>query len=89
MLEVASLIEGAIAVVTPDTSIIHFASATTTPVVGFYTKMQDVHEWLPHRVNNRIIISAENEPTSSIPIPDMIGVIDDFIKELNIEPLNK
>jgi len=82
LLEVASLIEGAIAVVTPDTSIIHFASAATTPVVGFYTKMQDVHEWLPHRVKNHIIISAENEPTSSIPIPDMIGAINDFIKEL-------
>jgi ADP-heptose:LPS heptosyltransferase len=89
LLEIASLIEGALAVVTPDTSIIHFASATTTPVVGFYTKMQDVHEWLPHRVKNHIIISAENEPTSSILILDMIDAINDFIKELNIEPLNK
>jgi ADP-heptose:LPS heptosyltransferase len=89
LLELASLIEGAIAVVTPDTSIIHFASAAATPVVGFYTKMQDVHEWLPHRVRNRIVISAENEPTSSIPITVMIRAIDDFIKELDIVPLDK
>jgi ADP-heptose:LPS heptosyltransferase len=89
LLELASIIEGAIAVVTPDTSIIHFASAAATPVVGFYTKMQDVHEWLPHRVRNRIVISAECEPTSSIPITEMICAIDDFIKELDIEPLDK
>ncbi len=89
LLELASLIEGAIAVVTPDTSIIHFASAAATPVIGFYTKMQNVHEWLPHRVRNRIVISAENEPTSSIPITVMIRAIDDFIKELDIVPLDK
>jgi ADP-heptose:LPS heptosyltransferase len=85
LLELAAIIEGALAVITPDTSIIHFASATKTPVVGFYTQMQDVHEWLPHQVKNRVVISSKNEPTSAIPIPKMINAIDDFIKELDIE----
>ncbi|MCX6121381.1 MAG: hypothetical protein NTX44_07140 [Ignavibacteriales bacterium] len=85
LLELAAIIEGALAVITPDTSIIHFASATKTPVVGFYTQMQDVHEWLPHQVKNRVVISSANEPTSAIPIPKMINAIDDFIKELDIE----
>jgi ADP-heptose:LPS heptosyltransferase len=89
LLELAALIEGAIAVITPDTSIIHFASSTNTPVVGFYTLMQDVHEWLPHQVKNRIVLSSKNEPTSAIPIQRMIHAIDDFITELGIETMKK
>jgi hypothetical protein len=47
--------------------------------------MQDVHEWLPHHVKNRLVISSENEPTSAIPIQKMINAIDDFIQELDID----
>jgi ADP-heptose:LPS heptosyltransferase len=89
LLEIAALIEGALAVITPDTSIIHFASATKTPVIGFYTQMQDVHEWLPHQVKNHLVVSSKNEPTSAIPIPTMIHAIDDFIKELDLESMSK
>jgi ADP-heptose:LPS heptosyltransferase len=85
LLEIAALIEGALAVITPDTSIIHFASAAKTPVLGFYTQMQDVHEWLPHQVKNRLVLSSKNEPTSAIPISNMIHAIDDFLLELDIE----
>ena len=84
LLEIAALLEGAAAVITPDTSIIHFASATNTPVIGFYTHMQDAHEWLPYQVKNRVVLSSENEPTSAIPIPKMIHAIDDFIREIEI-----
>jgi ADP-heptose:LPS heptosyltransferase len=85
LLEIAALIEGAFAVITPDTSIIHFASAAKTPVLGFYTQMQDVHEWLPHQVKNRLVLSSQNEPTSAIPISNMIQAIDDFLLELDLE----
>jgi ADP-heptose:LPS heptosyltransferase len=89
LLELAALIEGAVAVITPDTSIIHFASAAKTPVIGFYTQMQDIHEWLPHQVKYRVVTSSENEPTSAIPISKMITAIDDFIVELDIESIKK
>jgi len=84
LLEIEAFIEGAMAVITPDTSIIHFASAANTPVIGFYTKMQDVHEWLPHQVKHRLVISPVNTPISAIPIATMIENIDDFIRELEI-----
>jgi ADP-heptose:LPS heptosyltransferase len=84
LLEIAALMEGALAVCTPDTSIVHFASAAKTPVLGFYTKMQDVHEWLPHKVMNRLVMSSEHEPTSAIPIHIMLQAIIDFLKGLNI-----
>ena len=89
LLEIAALLGHAIAVITPDTSIIHFASAAKTPVVGFYTQLQRTHEWLPHLVKNSLVFSAENEPTSAIPIPKMINAIDDFMKELEIESIRK
>jgi ADP-heptose:LPS heptosyltransferase len=85
LLEIAALIEGARAVITPDTSIIHFASAAKTPVLGFYTQMQDVHEWLPHQVKNHLVLSSQDEPTSAIPILDMIHAVDEFLLELGIE----
>ncbi len=88
LLEIAALIQGSIAVITPDTSIIHFASATKTPVIGFYTQMQDMHEWLPHQVKHRLVISRVNTPTSAIPIATMIEIIDDYFRELEITSRN-
>jgi hypothetical protein len=44
-----------------------------------------VHEWLPHQVKNRLVLSSKNEPTSAIPISNMIHAIDDFLLELDIE----
>ena len=89
LLEVSALIENAVAVITPDTSIIHIASAKKVPVLGFYTAMQDVHEWLPHQVKNRIVVSPAHEPTSAIPIPGMLSAIDEFIRDLNLDSTNK
>jgi hypothetical protein len=51
--------------------------------------MQDVHEWLPHQVKHRLVISPVNTPTSEIPIATMIENIDDFIRELEITSRNK
>jgi ADP-heptose:LPS heptosyltransferase len=84
LLEIASLIEGSSCVITPDTSIAHFASAMNTPVLAFYSSHKENHEWLPHLVKNRLVISSENKPTSAIPIPEMIHAIDDFIRELTV-----
>ena len=82
LLEIASLIEGAIAVITPDTSIVHFAAAFKTPVIGFYTQIQDIHEWFPYRVKHKIIMSDKNKPTSSIPVTLMIEEIDEFLRDM-------
>jgi ADP-heptose:LPS heptosyltransferase len=79
LLEIAAIIKGAAAVITPDTSIIHFASAAQTPIIGFYTSMQDVHEWLPFQVKHKIVLSDKNQATSSIPISRMIKEIDEFL----------
>lgn len=84
LLDIASIIKGAVAVITPDTSIIHFASAMNTPVLGFYSSMQDVHEWMPHNIKYRVLKSERGQPTSTIPVSKMIQEIENFFKEIGV-----
>jgi heptosyltransferase-2 len=88
LLEIAAIIKGAAAVITPDTSIIHFASAAQTPIIGFYTSMQDVHEWLPFHVKHKIVLSDKNQATSSIPFQDMLKALQEFISTLHLKNIN-
>lgn len=83
LLQLASLIEGAVAVVTPDTSIIHFASATNTPVLGFFTPLQQTHEWMPYRVKNATLFAPEGKSVSEIPVEQMLLAVDDFLCTLS------
>jgi ADP-heptose:LPS heptosyltransferase len=82
LLELAAVIEGAALVITPDTSIVHFASASHTPIIGLYTSMQDTHEWIPFRVQHKILLSDNNQPTSMIDIPQTLKEIHDFMLSL-------
>ncbi|HEX9614993.1 MAG TPA: glycosyltransferase family 9 protein [Bacteroidota bacterium] len=68
LLTVAALIRSAKCVVTPDTSIIHIASAVQTPVLGFYTPLRVTKEWMPHGVKCDIVLAEEGAPVSSIPV---------------------
>ena len=81
--QIASLVEGAILVITPDTSLVHFASAMRTPVIGLYTQqLQATKEWLPFRVPYRIVTAPVGEPTSHIPAETLIQITEEFIASL-------
>lgn len=77
--EITSLIEGALCVVTPDTSIVHFASATQTPVIGFFTPLQDVHEWLPWGVKHAIVSAPAGKSVAAISADEMKREVDRFL----------
>jgi ADP-heptose:LPS heptosyltransferase len=79
LLQLASLVGGAVGVFTPDTSIVHFASASETPVFGFFTTMQGMQEWLPYRVTYDLVVAPAGQPASSIPLMEMIKGIDRFL----------
>jgi len=79
LLEIASLIGGALCVITPDTSIIHFASAMKTPVMGLFTPLQVTNEWLPYKVESRIVLADEGNPVSKIPEERILSAIDSFV----------
>ncbi len=81
LLQIASLIEGAFCVMTPHTSIVHFASAMKTPVMGIYDGVAQTREWMPFGVHYRIVKSPASRPVSSIPIPRLLSSLHEFLKE--------
>ncbi|MGH2569070.1 MAG: glycosyltransferase family 9 protein, partial [Bacteroidota bacterium] len=82
LLQVASLIGGSVCVFTPDTSIIHFASALNTPVLGFFTPLQMTHEWVPYRVHHDVVYAPDGMPVSTISLSTITRRIDEFLSSL-------
>ncbi|HEY6953148.1 MAG TPA: glycosyltransferase family 9 protein [Bacteroidota bacterium] len=77
--EIIVLIEGALAVVTPHTSIVHIAAATSTPVCGLYSPLQVNEEWLPYNVTYRIIEAEQDQPVRTIPVGTLTREIRSFL----------
>jgi ADP-heptose:LPS heptosyltransferase len=77
--ELASLIEGALLVISPDTSIVHFASAMQTPVLAIYAPMNASQEWVPHKVPYQVVMARENQRISEIEPQVLIDGADRFI----------
>ncbi len=77
--ELASLVEGALIVVTMDTSLVHFASAMQTPVLAFYTELVLLKEWSPYRVPHGILLTPARKSISGIPIEILIRKTEEFI----------
>jgi ADP-heptose:LPS heptosyltransferase len=77
--KLASIVEGALFVVTMDTSLVHFASAMQTPVLAFYTELVLVKEWSPYHVPHGILLSPAKKSISGIPTESMIQKTDEFI----------
>ncbi len=63
VLHLAVAIRHARGVVSPDTSVAHFAAAQGVPVVGLYLVP---NEFLPYAIPHRVLYSTEEKPASSI-----------------------
>lgn len=87
LLQIASLIEGAVCVFSPDTSIIHFASATRTPVLGFFTPLQMAHEWFPFNVHHAAVYTPSGMPVSALPLSEITRHADLFLASFQKEPV--
>ena len=81
LLQLAVLIENASAVLTPDTAVIHFASAMKTPVLGFFTPLQGMQEWLPFHVRYASVIAGQKRPVSEISIQSLLEELNRFLAE--------
>ncbi len=79
--EIAALVRGATAVVTPDTAVVHLASAVKTPVFGLFTPLRVTAEWVPFKVRNKIFLAEEGSPVSSISIDVLASELKKFLKE--------
>lgn len=82
MLTIAALIGESNAVITPDTSIIHVASAMETPVMGLYTPLRVTNEWLPYRVLHRIVLAPPNKPVTAITTEMIESEVKSFLMSL-------
>ena len=60
----SALIRDSQLIITPDTSIVHLASAESKPVVAFYLAAS---EWLPYKINSYVILPKKGESIKTIP----------------------
>ena len=81
LLAIAEITNRAAFVVTPDTSIIHFASAMNTPVIGVYTPLQYTEEWYPYEVDHVMLMAENGKPVSDIPVELIFSEIDNYINK--------
>ena len=81
LLDIAEIVNRAAFVVTPDTSIIHFASAMQTPVIGIYTPLKYTAEWYPFKVENIMVTAEPDCPVSDINTILIFKEIDKYIHD--------
>ncbi|MDP4221535.1 MAG: glycosyltransferase family 9 protein, partial [Bacteroidota bacterium] len=65
-------------VITPDTSIVHLASAENKPIVSFHLT---AGEWLPYKVDAFVILPVKGEPISSIPFETVWTAVKTMLDE--------
>lgn len=82
-LEVIAVIKQSWMALTPDTGIIHMASAVGTPVVGLYVGGQAAAEWRPFGVPYRVVTSATGIPVATIPPAEVMQALDDLAAEVS------
>jgi len=85
LLSVAALIKQAAFVITPDTAIVHVASATKTPVISMYTPLQYPAEWFPFRVDNITLMADPGQPVAKIDIKKIFSAIDSYVTRFMME----
>jgi ADP-heptose:LPS heptosyltransferase len=78
VLHLAVAIRHARAVVSPDTSVAHFAAAQGVPVVGLYLVP---NEFLPYAIPHRMLYSTEEKPASAIPLEDVFKALENLLAE--------
>lgn len=79
--QIAAIINHSTIVFTPDTSIVHIASATQTPVFLIYSLLSShVEEWLPYGVLFAYVRTKTRGPIENIETDEVVKGFLDFIK---------
>jgi ADP-heptose:LPS heptosyltransferase len=80
VLHLAVAVRYARAVVSPDTSVIHFATAQYVPVVGLYL---EPNEFLPYKCPSRVLFAPDGKFASGIKLEDVFQSLKDLLAETN------
>jgi ADP-heptose:LPS heptosyltransferase len=81
--DLVALIRRAVAVLTPDTALVHLASATRRPIVALFAPQhpKDVPLWLPLGVPYRVLASPLGGVVADISSADVSAAFDDVMRE--------
>jgi ADP-heptose:LPS heptosyltransferase len=69
--EMVALVRRCRMLVTPDTSLIHVADATSTPLLGFFSTAYSLAEWGPRHTLAEVVLSEGDRPLSEMPVARM------------------
>ncbi len=83
VLEVISLLPKLHILITPDTAMVHFASAMKVPVLALYTANDwNCNRWLPKSVPYRFCQSADYDTMEGIDIQQVLNKFDELVGEI-------
>lgn len=75
-------------VVTPDTGIVHVASAMGRPTVAIYTHSGEPRVWGPYNVPHRIVQGSSGDSLSSIRVEDVLAAANELLDGIVRTPVN-
>ena len=79
-----ALVRELFALITPDTSMVHFASAMGVPVLALYTANDwNCNRWLPWGVPYRFCQSKDHDTMEGISIDEVLAKFDELVAEIS------
>lgn len=82
--DVIAVVARAAAVFTPDTGVVHMASATGRPAVTMHAGATSAAEWGPYGVPNRVLVSERTDTIAAITAADAIAAVIDLLEEVGV-----
>lgn len=69
--------------VTPDTSLVHVAGATNTPILGLYSTAFSLAEWAPKNTVAEVVVNENDRPIAEMPVGRMLEGFERLMKRLS------
>ncbi len=79
--DVVALVRRCRVLVTPDTSLVHVAGATSTPVLALYTTAFTVAEWGPRHTVSEVVLGEEGRPLSDLSVRAILDGFDRLVRK--------
>lgn len=83
ILDVCAIVKLSEMAVSPDTSLVHIASAYKKPTVAFYSEMTTyIYEWMPFNVQYKALVAPEKKEIEYIPTQECCNAVSDLWSEI-------
>lgn len=86
IMEIVSVVENAIAVLSPDTGVVHICSAVKTPVAGMYVGEGSPSVlWQPFGIPHRIVETEGKNYVATLSVEKVWTALDDLLNEIHAD----